>query len=364
MKMRNEIAVLLTVCGLLFGANTTMTGNNGLDGRLRNAAKQGSIQGVQQLLAAGANVNAPGSLKLTALHYAAGRGARYLEAPNQGHADVAQLLIDAGADVNAVDFLERTPLHHAVKSGWEHVARVLVARGANVGAKRRGGFTPLDDCLNQGLSEHLQAASCKRLEAIRKRREAIGQWVLRLEHELPTDVVRHEILPALPEMVCEEGMENCAVLRCAILQQVCRVACDGRDATPSSSVAEQDRLAQMMRLLKVHPNVDFEFADSGDLPLLRGSSDGRTLRLASPDGVTRIEFPAALLRDTTLQPTSRISEEIPPLSGSQRESFEQTMSLARENPNGEFPLTMPDASGPSPIISFDGHKFSLVARTA
>lgn len=63
-------------------------------------------------------------------------------------ADVSAVttLLDAGADVEARDvrFNEgETPLHHAARTGRVELARLLVARGANVNTAAPSGFTPL-----------------------------------------------------------------------------------------------------------------------------------------------------------------------------------------------------------------------------
>src|SRR5215470_12422868 len=87
---------------------------------------------VQLLIDAGADPNAlttsrgseigPGSE--TPLHYAA----------SSDDVDVAEALIEAGADIEAPDGSIGTPLANAVGYGCWHVARLLVARGAQVDA--------------------------------------------------------------------------------------------------------------------------------------------------------------------------------------------------------------------------------------
>ena len=106
---------------------------------LHRAAERGDSQLVTQLLAAGAQVNAPvrsdeplsSDWGDTALHLAA----------LNGRADVVKLLIARGANVNASNDRGATPLHLAV----EHPAVIgqLLAAGARIDALDARGRTPL-----------------------------------------------------------------------------------------------------------------------------------------------------------------------------------------------------------------------------
>ena len=99
---------------------------------MHQAAYDGNIEAVKQLLAAGTDVNTKDSSGRTPLHRAASSGCR----------EVAVLLITEGADVNAKDNYTRTPLYAAAVLGRKEVAALLIAEGANVNAKRRSGGTP------------------------------------------------------------------------------------------------------------------------------------------------------------------------------------------------------------------------------
>ena len=68
------------------------------DTDLHKAANQGDAAEVQELLAEGADVDAPGAQKRTALHRALG----------SGHVEVAQILLEKGADATVVDSCKRT----------------------------------------------------------------------------------------------------------------------------------------------------------------------------------------------------------------------------------------------------------------
>jgi cytochrome c len=92
-------------------------------GPLDEAAKDGDIAKIEQLLAQGADINQSTGLA-TPLIYAI-RG---------GHEDAARLLIERGADVNAVSTLG-TPLHAAASEGLASIATMLLEHGANPDAR-------------------------------------------------------------------------------------------------------------------------------------------------------------------------------------------------------------------------------------
>jgi ankyrin repeat protein len=112
---------------------------------LHSAARFGREDLAQQLIAGGADIGAGDEpAGNTPLHLAA----------QYGHLRVAQVLVAAGADVSAGNKRGRTPLHDAVSGlggtsdldGRVEVAKLLIARGANVNARERGsGRTPLDE---------------------------------------------------------------------------------------------------------------------------------------------------------------------------------------------------------------------------
>ena len=143
---------------------------------LMAASYNGHIEIVGLLLSAGADVNSMNRYGKTALHFAA----------HEGHRDIAELLLDHGAGIDAqcqtichaaadltplqvavqwqrVDVAELliarganleatlsyplpgwTALHLAAQTGNVAMVRLLVDSGANVNAKARGGFTPVD----------------------------------------------------------------------------------------------------------------------------------------------------------------------------------------------------------------------------
>ena len=91
------------------------------DRRLRQAARDGKINGVKQLLDHGAHVNAKDENGYTALTHAA----------TIGSADIAKVLIDHGADVNEIDNKDVTVLMHALENDHFEVVDILRQAGAD-----------------------------------------------------------------------------------------------------------------------------------------------------------------------------------------------------------------------------------------
>ena len=94
------------------------------------------ILGRDETIARLADVNAKGPGGETPLHSAA----------FEGHKEIAELLIAKGADVNAKkkDKIGLTPLHIAAVAGHKEVAELLIAKGADINTKNDFGETPLD----------------------------------------------------------------------------------------------------------------------------------------------------------------------------------------------------------------------------
>lgn len=91
------------------------------------------LQVVQMLVAKGARVQAKDRLLMTALHYAASKGA----------SRIAAFLVSKGADINAKTNADMTPLHYAVgyaPMGPDAVqtVRLLLAKGADKKVKFQG----------------------------------------------------------------------------------------------------------------------------------------------------------------------------------------------------------------------------------
>ena len=100
--------------------------------RLHSAVEAGDIAVVEELLAAGADVNSIALHGRTPLHLAA----------EAGDIAVVEELLAAGADVNSIDLHGRTPLHLVAEAGDIAVVEELLAAGANVHARDNGDEIP------------------------------------------------------------------------------------------------------------------------------------------------------------------------------------------------------------------------------
>ena len=122
---------------------------------LHRAAEDGRTEAVRTLLQNGALPDARGMLDETPLHAAA----------EHGRTKAAVELLNGGADPNATSMSGYTPLHTLVsrRSFWErpktnddstrdyvNTARILLKRGAKVGAKAEQGKTPLHFAASYG----------------------------------------------------------------------------------------------------------------------------------------------------------------------------------------------------------------------
>lgn len=117
-----------------------------MDQALINAVINGDCEYLQNLIDAGADVNAKkpnqNGLQFTALQWAAQTGSpRVCEA--------AHLLIDAGADVNRKTTAGMTALHFALNRKHADIAKLLINSGADVTLRSNReswgrGHTPLD----------------------------------------------------------------------------------------------------------------------------------------------------------------------------------------------------------------------------
>ncbi len=118
---------------------------------LNDAVNAGDVARIQDLVAHGADVNAP-NLFGTPLHLAAATGQTW----------IAWMLIDAGADLEAEGDPGRAhPLHLAALSNHPATAALLIERGADLDARNVEGRTPLSVAAaygNVAVAETLLAA--------------------------------------------------------------------------------------------------------------------------------------------------------------------------------------------------------------
>lgn len=105
---------------------------------LRDAARYGDLEAVEDFVAVGKDVNEADESGRTALHYAV---AFYREEANGD--DIVRELLGAGADLEARDSKENTPLHYAAGYGRVAAVRLLLEAGASTAAENESGKTPL-----------------------------------------------------------------------------------------------------------------------------------------------------------------------------------------------------------------------------
>ena len=119
------------------------------DSPVADAAMRGDLDQVRELLRSGADVNAPQSDGVTALHWAA----------DNGDAALAGVLIYAGANLAPLTRNDAyTPMHMAARGGHAEVLAVLLEAGADPGvATSRTGVTPMHLAAKAGSGEALRA---------------------------------------------------------------------------------------------------------------------------------------------------------------------------------------------------------------
>lgn len=130
------------------------------------AARAGSVDVLQYLVGAGANLNARSPYNETALMLACffmsdleGQGASY-----EQHEAAAQILVEAGASLEAGRD-GYTPLSYAAYQGRDHTIRFLLARGARVDGYVENGATYLPTPLMMATMMGNEAAARLLLQA-------------------------------------------------------------------------------------------------------------------------------------------------------------------------------------------------------
>jgi uncharacterized protein len=119
------------------------------------AAKAADLPAMRLLLEHGADPTlGPTRSGITPLMAAAGVGTT--EADSTGRfktqaetIEAIQLLLDLGTDVNAAATDGRTAVHGAALQGYDDVIKFLASKGADLQAKDKKGFTPLDTALGR-----------------------------------------------------------------------------------------------------------------------------------------------------------------------------------------------------------------------
>lgn len=136
---------LLTVVFVaLVSAASLVPAEGGEDAMLHDAAADGDVRRVRELLAAGVAIDPRDGAKRTPL----------LVATHMDRPEVARLLVEAGADVNAKDALEDTPFLYAGAEGRDAILRMIVASGrADLKDTNRHGGVALIPAAHHGHTE-------------------------------------------------------------------------------------------------------------------------------------------------------------------------------------------------------------------
>jgi ankyrin repeat protein len=116
---------------------------------LIRAAKAGDVGSIKLLLAHGALVDLQNTLGITPFMAAAGIGSTTIDIRarfrnEQQCIEAAKLLLAAGADINAKRDNGQTALHGAALWGWSEFVQFLADNGANLQAADRDGMKALD----------------------------------------------------------------------------------------------------------------------------------------------------------------------------------------------------------------------------
>ena len=135
--MNRSLVAAVAACTLLVGPGIARAD------QLIEAAENGDVELVRQLIDGGADLNKQGQSG-AALHRALARR----------HVDVVALLVARGADVNVANPLLGTPLHVAAGTGNEAMVLLLLERGASLNVARGSdGYTPLHVAAEAGRTQ-------------------------------------------------------------------------------------------------------------------------------------------------------------------------------------------------------------------
>lgn len=110
---------------------------------LFEAVREGDVEGVRDLLAAGANPDAR----------IAGDGTPLIEAARQGRLEIVEMLLEKGANPDLASRGDGNPLIMAARRGRLDIVKALVERGASVESFVPGDETPLINAAQSGSLE-------------------------------------------------------------------------------------------------------------------------------------------------------------------------------------------------------------------
>jgi len=134
-QVRDENAQMKKLLDMKWSDREQKRRIDGLNRKLREAAKAGDAETITALIQSGVPVNEVSTTYANSpLHYAC----------REGRTEAVLVLISAKADVNARNKDGRSPLHWAASNGTASVVRALVEARADVHAKTLDGQTALD----------------------------------------------------------------------------------------------------------------------------------------------------------------------------------------------------------------------------
>ena len=132
--LHNKVIAALFLCMVLALGTNMLIQAGAVEARVADAAMNGDLTAVRNLLKQGADVNAAQGDGMTALHWAVFKD----------NADMAKTLVSAGANVSATTRINgMTPLFFAAQNGQAAMIDILVKAGAKPNAPLVTGVTPL-----------------------------------------------------------------------------------------------------------------------------------------------------------------------------------------------------------------------------
>ncbi len=115
------------------------------------AARSADTELMHLLLDKGADPKLVGKDNQTALMVAAGVNYNdHIKGTEAEALEAVKICVSLGLDVNAATDKGETALHGAAKRGADSITKYLVEKGANVNARNKRGFTPLDLAMGKG----------------------------------------------------------------------------------------------------------------------------------------------------------------------------------------------------------------------
>jgi len=133
---------------LIFILLLVACGASSQDVALHQAVRDNDPQAVEQLLADGADINAPETAATTALDT---DSTAIIIAAGKQYVEIVDILIANGADVNATSIYGATALSETAIKGNNEIITLLLSAGADVNTTNKWGKTPLMWAADYGM---------------------------------------------------------------------------------------------------------------------------------------------------------------------------------------------------------------------